>query len=266
MTCNNSDVEYSNITTTVNHPYIHQLPDILATTIQSFHQYSNIKCVIYRLNQFNGYNFVEFYMPNLKLLTVPIFNENITNDVGNHTRHDNVVDILQNKLTTINGTKRYKGYIIHNNEAYAVIQLRNNRDIDDWVVIWDILANKHLHGSNIDETLVNFFTTHCKLSQLYINDKLCISPIVLYYHVPDNIIEYISKYKTCQYTQRDNGPLIKLHQYHDGDNVRNLCFITDVDTSTVYSDLELNEYIKVKEHDTTIYVFKHDLNILPIVK
>ena len=261
---NNIAVPINILNTIVQHPYIEHLAhttDIFSILLSQ----SEIKILLYRINHINGHHYVDYYIPNSSLLTIPGFKESC--DTDNYpNREDTFVGYLNTCLADIPGTKRYKGYLIHDNELYVVVQTRDNHHVEGWSVLWDILANKQIYGVRYDSSLMDFFTKHHKLSELYINDTMCILPSVLYCQVSDSSIDYIRKYRSCQYVQREITSLIKLHRFSLDDNVRNLCFIKDTDVTKTYLDIETNDYIILDEYNTITYIFKHDDNIISFVK
>lgn len=252
------------LNTIVQHPYVEDLPHNTDTLTHLMYE-TDIKILLYRINRLNEHYYVEYYIPNSGLLILPGIKE-FTNASNCYKIDDTFIGYLKTYLSQIPGTKRYKGYLTHDKEPYVIVQTRDNHEVDDWVVIWDILANKQIYGVLFDNTLIDFFAKYHNLSELYINDTMCILPSVLYCQVPTTTVEYVRKHKSCQYTQREMTPLIKLHRFSIGDNVRNLCFIKDTDISKTYLDIEMNDYIILDEDNTINYIFKHDTNILSLVK
>lgn len=252
------------LNTIVQHPYIEHL-DHSIDGLSHLIDRSNIKILMYRISHLNRHHYVEYYIPDSKLLTIPGLRE--SNDMSiYHKTDETIIKHLKLHISPVPGTKRYKGYLLHNGDLYIVVQVRNNNTTDGWSLIWDILANKHIYGISFDSLTTDFFIRHHKLSHLYIDDKLCILPTVLYCQVPNNRTDYIRKYRSCQYVQREITPLIKLHSFSLGDNVRNLCFIKDTEISKTYLDIETNDYIIIDEYNIITYIFKHDTDILSFVK
>jgi hypothetical protein len=252
------------LNTIVQHPYIEHLAHTTNNLTHLIGQ-SEVKILLYRINHVNGHHYVDYYIPNTRLLTIPGFKD--SSDTNNYpSKEYTFIGYLKTHLADIPGTKRYKGYLIHNTEPYIVVQTRDNHNVDGWCVLWDVLANKQIYGLRYDSSLMEFFTKHHKLSELYINDTMCILPSVLYCQVPESNIDYVRKYRSCQYVQREITPLIKLHRFSLDDNVRNLCFITDTDITNTYLDIETNDYIILDEYNTITYIFKHDADIISFVK
>lgn len=262
------DIRDSNniLNSIVQHPYIEHLDhNINGFSHLPDRSKINLKILMYRISHLNGHHYVEYYTPNSSLLTIPALKN--TNDTTMYLNNDEtIIEYVNTHLASIPGIKRYKGYLLHHTEIYLIVQSRNNDTTDGWSVIWDILANKHLYGIQYDSSTLDFFIRHHKLSHLYVDNKMCILPTVLYCQVPTNKIDYIRKHKSCQYVQRENTPLIELHLFSIQDNVRNLCFIKDTDLSKTYLDIEMNDYIILNEHKHNIYVFKQDNNVLSFVK
>jgi hypothetical protein len=202
-----------------------------------------IRLIVYRINTYKENNVVEFYLIS-HFLSTDI-------DIG-----DNIATAVNNTLQHVVGTKRLSGYVMVDNIRHVFVQVRNNRSITaslasstsassstNWLTIWDIIVNKHYFGEKIDQNVVDFFTANCEISNLIINRRLCIKPIVLYSYADKSHTEYIKKHNSIQYCQRENDMLIKLNQYKNGDNIRSICFIEDAEFSDTYGGLRERDFI-----------------------
>lgn len=218
------------------HPFIDQLDNELNNK-------ENTNLIIYRINKHNNFNYIEYYLNNI-------------NCNGN-------INIILENLKDIDGIKRVKGYLKIGKENYTIVQLRRNKDINNWVTIWDIIINKHYYGEKIDEKCILFFLRYHKLDDLYIKETLCKKPIILYCYVDNVYKNYVNKNNTIQYCQNKNNILINLSEFKEGDNVRNICFLDDKEVS---NDLLENDYIIEKKGNNYNWVIKNDKNIISFLK
>lgn len=238
------DIQYKNeltlrqgniLDTIVQHPFMEK---ISTNTYDSLTVDSpcreKIHLIVYRINTYKENNVVEFYLKS-HFLSTDI-------DIG-----DNIATAVNNTLHHITGTKRLSGYIMVGNIRHVFVQVRNNRSSSapssNWLTIWDIIVNKHYFGEKIDQNVIDFFTANCEISNLLINRRLCIKPIVLYSYADKSHTEYIKKHNSIQYCQRENDILIKLNQYKSGDNIRSICFIEDAEFSDTYGGLRERDFI-----------------------
>ena len=231
---NDSTVRPGNILDTiVQHPFMEK---ISTNTYDSLTVDSpcreKIHLIVYRINTYNANNVVEFYLKS-HFLSTDI-------DIG-----DNIATAVNNTLHHIIGTKRLSGYIMVGNIRHVFVQVRSNSSSSssNWLTIWDIIVNKHYFGEKIDQNIVDFFTENCEISNLLINRRLCVKPIVLYSYADKSHTEYIKKHNSIQYCQRENDILIKLNQYKSGDNIRSICFIEDAEFSDTYGGLRERDFI-----------------------
>ena len=139
---------------------------------------------------------------------------------------------------------------------------------------------QHYFGEKIDQNIIDFFTANCEISNLILNRRLCVKPIVLYSYADKSHTEYIKKHNSIQYCQRENDILIKLNQYKSGDNIRSICFIEDTEFSDTYGDLRTRDFIIMNSHksltngnqeqessDNDIrWIFKNERNIFSHIK
>ena len=271
---NDSIVRSGNILDTiVQHPFMEK---ISTNTYDSLTVDSpcreKIHLIVYRINTYNANNVVEFYLKS-HFLSTDI-------DIG-----DNIAAAVNNTLHHITGTKRLSGYIMIGNIRHVFVQVRNNRSSSapssNWLTIWDIIVNKHYFGEKIDQNVIDFFTANCEISNLLINRRLCIKPIVLYSYADKSHTEYIKKHNSIQYCQRENDILIKLNQYKSGDNIRSICFIEDAEFSDTYGGLRERDFIimnsqkspisgnqdqEPSDNDNIKWVFKNERNLFSHIK
>ena len=273
---NDSTLRPGNILDTiVQHPFMEK---ISTNTYDSLTVDSpcreKIHLIVYRINTYNANNVVEFYLKS-HFLSTDI-------DIG-----DNIAAAVNNTLHHITGTKRLSGYIMIGNIRHVFVQVRNNRSSSapssNWLTIWDIIVNKHYFGEKIDQNVIDFFTANCEISNLLINRRLCIKPIVLYSFADKSHTEYIKKHNSIQYCQRENDILIKLNQYKSGDNIRSICFIEDAEFSDTYGGLRERDFIimnnsqkshitgsqeqESSDNDNDIrWIFKNERNIFSHIK
>ena len=275
---NDSTLRPGNILDTiVQHPFMEK---ISTNTYDSLTVDSpcreKIHLIVYRINTYNANNVVEFYLKS-HFLSTDI-------DIG-----DNIAAAVNNTLHHITGTKRLSGYIMIGNIRHVFVQVRNNRSSSapssNWLTIWDIIVNKHYFGEKIDQNVIDFFTANCEISNLLINRRLCIKPIVLYSYADKSHTEYIKKHNSIQYCQRENDILIKLNQYKSGDNIRSICFIEDAEFSDTYGGLRERDFIimnnsnksqitgnqdqeqESSDNNTDIrWIFKNERNIFSHIK
>ena len=241
---NDSTVRPSNILDTiVQHPFMEKfsINTYDSLTVDSPCR-EKIYLIVYRINTYNTNNVVEFYLKS-HFLSTDI-------DIG-----DNIATAVNNTLYHVTGTKRLSGYIMVGNIRHVFVQVRNNRSSSaasasssNWLTIWDIIVNKHYFGEKIDQNVIDFFTANCEISNLLINRRLCVKPIVLYSYADKSHTEYIKKHNSIQYCQRENDILIKLNQYKSGDNIRSVCFIEDTEFSDTYGDLRTRDFIIMNSH------------------
>jgi|LauGreDrversion4_2_1035121.scaffolds.fasta_scaffold12310_5 hypothetical protein len=225
----------------VRHPFV----DNLDTNINNISKCgNNINIVVYRLNTYNNNHYVEFYLPDGCLISL--------------TRADRLLDSIKYNIKDIHGTKRLKGVLTWDNQPYIFVQVRDNKQPTDWLVLWDIVANKHVYGNCINSNTIDFFLKHHKFNDLYIDNRICLKPVVLYCNIDSKYKVYVSNYKSIQYCTRNNSPLIELHNYIDGDNVRNLCFIQDEPISSSSTNLNKTSVVIQRDNIHTQWVFKTD--------
>ena len=274
---NDSTVRPGNILDTiVQHPFMENISTntYTALTVDSPCR-EKIYLIVYRINTYNANNVVEFYLKS-HFLSTDI-------DIG-----DNIATAVNNTLYHVTGTKRLSGYIMVGNIRHVFVQVRNNRSSSsssaNWLTIWDIIVNKHYFGEKIDQNVIDFFTANCEISNLLINRRLCIKPIVLYSYADKSHTEYIKKHSSIQYCQRENDILIKLNQYKSGDNIRSVCFIEDTEFSDTYGDLRTRDFIIMNSqksltngnqeqesnhndnHNDIRWIFKNERNIFSHIK
>jgi hypothetical protein len=224
---------YDNI---LQHPYIENLN-------LDLNKRENTKLIIYRMNKINKDTFIEYYLNTINCL-------------------DDRKTILEN-LSDIEGTKRIKGNIHIEGNKYTIVQIRNNNKIDNWVILWDILINKHYYGEKIDEKFIKFFINHYNIDDLYIKEKICKKPSILYTLVDNKYKNYINKYNSIQYCQNEKSVLMYLSEFTEGDNVRNICFVEDIE---IDNDLVNKNYMIERKDGKYWWIFKNDYNIISFLK
>lgn len=269
---NDSTVRPGNILDTiVQHPFMEKISTntYASLTVDSPCR-EKIHLIVYRINTYNANNVVEFYLKS-HFLSTDI-------DIG-----DNIATAVNNTLHHVAGIKRLSGYVMVGNIRHVFVQVRNNRAVSsssNWLTIWDIIVNKHYFGEKIDQNVIDFFTANCEISNLILNRRLCVKPIVLYSYADKSHTEYIKKHSSIQYCQRENDILIKLNQYKSGDNIRSICFIEDTEFSDTYGDLRTRDFIIMNSHksltngnqeqelsDNDIrWIFKNERNIFSHIK
>lgn len=254
------DVHTTLLDTIVRHPYVENLSLDLNNLSQCREK---IHLIIYRINKYGENTSVEFYL---------------TNDFLSLRMREGLLlsTHLNDTLRHIPGTKRIKGDILFENNIYAFVQVRDNTDHLNWLSMWDIIVNKQYFGEKISDNVIDFFTLNCEISTLILNKKKCMSPIVLYSHIDMCRFTYINKSRSIQYCQRENSPLIRLNTYKENDNVRTICFIEDMEFSDTLNDLADNNYIIIKDGNTTgntddnknniYWIFKNEKYIFSYVK
>ena len=279
---NDSTVRPGNILDTiVQHPFMEKfsINTYDSLTVDSPCR-EKIYLIVYRINTYNTNNVVEFYLKS-HFLSTDI-------DIG-----DNIATAVNNTLHHVTGTKRLSGYVMVGNIRHVFVQVRNNRSSSsasapsssNWLTIWDIIVNKHYFGEKIDQNVIDFFTANCEISNLILNGRLCVKPIVLYSYADKSHTEYIKKHNSIQYCQRENDMLIKLNQYKSGDNIRSICFIEDTEFSDTYGDLRTRDFIIMNsqksltngnqdqeqessdnDNDNIKWIFKNERNIFSHIK
>lgn len=281
---NDSTVRPGNILDTiVQHPFMEKfsINTYDSLTVDSPCR-EKIYLIVYRINTYNTNNVVEFYLKT-HFLSTDI-------DIG-----DNIATAVNNTLHHVTGTKRLSGYVMVGNIRHVFVQVRNNRystaslasatPSSNWLTIWDIIVNKHYFGEKIDQNVIDFFTANCEISNLILNGRLCVKPIVLYSYADKSHTEYIKKHNSIQYCQRENDMLIKLNQYKSGDNIRSVCFIEDTEFSDTYGGLRERDFIIMNsqksltngnqdqeqescdnDNDNIKWIFKNERNIFSHIK
>lgn len=235
----------------VQHPFIDDLSVNLDKI--SFGKHKLI-LILYRINKHIESSYVEYYLPNGNFL-LPILSGN-----------ENLLDDLKKTIGDLPGAKRIKGTMFVNDQCYIFVQVRNNKLPNDWLVSWDILANKHVFGENITKTTSDMFLKLHKCDDLYLNNQICIKPIVLYCNTEERYRSYVDKHKTIQYCTTEGGPLISLHGYQTNDNVRNICFVGYNEITTNLSSLHDHPYITLLNESITNWIFRYDSVIISYMK
>jgi len=213
----------------LNHPFIDKL-ELIELEINY--------CILYRFNKFNKFYYLEYYIINV-----------------NNCCYNDILD----EINYIKGIKKVKGTIQFKNNNYILIQVRGNSEIENWVVLWDIIITQSYFGLKYDRNIIDFFYTHNQLDNLFIKNNICLKPLVLYAYVDIMYKKYIKLQKSIQYCQNINSSLIELSNYKNDDNVRNLCFINDID---ICKKNESDNYCIINNN----WVFKNDKDILSLIK
>ena len=213
----------------INHPFIDKL-QLIELEINY--------CILYRFNKFKDFYYLEYYIVNV-----------------NNCCYSNILD----EINYIKGSKKIKGTIQFKNNNYILIQVRENKEIEKWIVLWDIIINQSYFGLKYDRDIVDFFYTYNQLDNLFIKNNICLKPLVLYASVDIMYKKYITSHKSIQYCQNINTSLIELSNYKNDNNVRNLCFINDID---ICKKNESDNYYIINNN----WVFKNDKDILSLIK
>lgn len=250
----------------VQHPFI----NTLSTNIDSFSLKDNdiqaCNIILYRIRHYNDYHYVEYY--------VPYNTQNKCREIvkyNNYSYSDCLVKYVNDHIDHIGGRKRLKGYILYNNELFGIVQVRDtniNTNTNHWITLWDIIAYKQVFREKIQNNIIYFFMEYNRLSALYINNHQCIMPMILYCNIPTTYSEYIQNTGSIQYCQRENGPLIILNNNYTSEynNIRNLCFIQDIDFS-ITNDIQQDKSYSVNKYENILqYIFKTDEYIISYIK
>jgi hypothetical protein len=75
--------------------------------------------------------------------------------------------------------------------------------------------------------------------------------------------KYINKNNSIQYCQNERNVLIYLSEFTEGDNVRNICFVEDIE---IDNDLANKNYIIERKDKKYRWIFKNDNNIISFLK
>ena len=190
---NDSTIPSGNILDTiVQHPFMENISTntYAYLTVKSPCR-EKIHLIVYRINTYKENNVVEFYLKS-DFLSTDI-------NIG-----DNISTVVNDTLHHVAGTKRLSGYIMVGNIRHVFVQVRNTRTVSsstssassssNWLTIWDIIVNKHYFGVKIDQNVVDFFTANCEISNLILNRRLCVKPVILYSYADKSHTEYIKKH------------------------------------------------------------------------
>jgi hypothetical protein len=85
----------------------------------------------------------------------------------------------------------------------------------------------------------------------------------LYTVIDNKYKKYINKYNSIQYCQNERNVLIYLSEFTEGDNVRNICFVEDIE---IDNDLVNKNYIIERKDEKYWWIFKNDYNIISFLK
>ena len=240
---NQSDINY--LDDILEHPFIDSLKSNTYPCNGSL-----VNLVLYRINRFNDFDFVEYYLLNGQFLSIIL-------------SHDSKKDIESIPLP---GKKRLKGCLTLNDENYVMIQVMNTNDNIDWITIWDVIVNASVYGEKIQQKVMLFFRDNNTMSNLIIKNKVVSKPIILYCLVDDKYLNYIRKTNTVQFCQDKHTNLITLGDYIENDNVRNICFVDDCDLKyDINNELNISDYIILKG-STTKWIFKNHTKIISHTK
>ena len=276
----------------IQHPFIDTLPmDIISSPdFNCLNNSVKYNVILYRIQHHNNNHYVEFYLPYIHS-SESLFNieyHSTTENIDKPISNSNLLKYLKDHINSIPGVKRFKGHIIHNNIVYTIVQVRD-KNIDDisnnmnrnhsyynynnWLTLWDIIAYKHSFREKIDTNVVDFFVKNHTIAYLFLNKQKCLLPVILYCNVSNIYNSFIKKNKTVQYCQGENGPTIHLNcdYLHELNNVRNVCFIKDIDIHTSVDILQNESCIILNNNNNNNsnslnYLFKNDNNILSYIK
>ena len=271
----------------IQHPFIDTLPmDIISSPGLNYCINNSVKynVILYRIQHHNNNHYVEFYLPYIHS-SESLFNieYHSTEDTGKPISNSNLLKYLKSHIQSIPGLKRFKGHITHKNTVYSIVQVRDKNIDDDskntdrndsyynynnWLTLWDIIAYKHSFREKIDTNIVDFFVKNHMIAYLFLNKQKCVLPVILYCNVSNIYNSFIKKNKTVQYCQGENGPIIHLNcdYLHELNNVRNVCFIKDIDIHKSVDILQNKSCIILKNSNSLNYLFKNDNNILSYIK
>lgn len=220
----------------IEHPFI----DTLTYNFDN----KNTKFIIYRLNYYNDYYYIEYLLNNY-------------HSINNET-------IINEYLNTLNGRKIIKGNLKLNNINYTIVQLRDNIEHNNWVTLYDIVVNNTYYQYHIDDSIIEFFITYNRIDNLFIKDKLCLKPIILYSNIHEKYRNYIKKYNSIQYCQnKHDNILINLNKYNDNDNVRSICFIHE---QLLNGSLKDKDFIIERKENVNYWLFKNEKKIISYIK
>jgi hypothetical protein len=181
---------------------------------------------------------------------------------------DTVVnEILKNMM----GRKKIVGNLKYNDNQYLFVQVRNNNGLNErWITTWDILANKHYFGENIQENVVDFFIHHSTISDLILHKRVCSKPITLYSNVDESYLSYIIENQCIQYCQRERGPIIVLNTWNNNhnninnndSNIKIVCFVDERNFSTSEYNLINRDSIRINRNGHIYWIFKNEIEIV----
>ena len=205
----------------IQHPFIDSI------TFDKLQLVETCYCIIYRIQDFNGYSYIEYYIDNnfLKFCFKTTYK-----------LMDIYKDIISDINIKIKGIKKFKGIYKYNNDDYVFIKVRTNTDTKNWINLWDIVVEKHYFGEKIHNNVIDFFTNNNNISDLKLNKHICLKPNILYCHIDEKYLSYVSNNKSIQYCQDDS--LIKLHEFKNHDNIRVICFMDFDDSIYIKSNNE----------------------------
>jgi hypothetical protein len=234
----------------IQHPFIDNIDFNECQLLKTFY------VIFYRLNKFNEFNYVEYYI-NDNFLKVSLKFETKILDI-----YDNIVVETDKK---INGVKRLKGIYDYNDNKYMFIQVRENNNTNKWVNLWDIVVANHYFGKRFDNHVIDFFINNDNVSNLKMNKQILLKPNILYCHIDEKYLSYVDKHNSIQYCQDDS--LIKLHRFNKNDNVRVICFM-NFDKFNSYGsnneNLKKNGFIIDKINKC--WIFQNEDNLLIHIK
>jgi hypothetical protein len=231
----------------IQHPFINNI------TYNRFQMLKECYIIFYRINVFNKYHYVEYYINN------NFSKISLTTETTAFNIFENIIIETEK---TIRGIKRFKGIYEHNDNQYMFIQIRENITTNMWVNLWDIVVYNHYFGERFHTEVIDFFVDNNSISNLKLNNQIILKPSVLYCRVNDMYLPYIDKHKSIQHCQDDS--LIKLTRYRKDDNVRVICFIT-FDKKLIKPDnddsLRINEFVIDKINKCWIFKNEDKLSI-----
>jgi hypothetical protein len=234
----------------IQHPFIDNIDFNECQLLKTFY------VIFYRLNKFNEFNYVEYYI-NDNFLKVSLKVETKILDI-----YDNIVVETDKK---INGVKRLKGIYDYNDNKYMFIQVRENTNTNLWLNLWDIIVSNHYFGKQINSNIIDFFINNNTISNLKVNNQIIMKPTVLYCQIDDKYLSYVDKHNSIQYCQDDS--LIKLTKFNKNENVRIICFMNfdkfDI-TDSNNENLQKNGFVIDKINKC--WIFQNEDNLFIHVK
>jgi hypothetical protein len=201
------------------------------------------KFIIYRLNNYHNYPYIEYFLNDYEAI--------------------NTESIINNYLKIISGRKIIKGNIYFNGTNYTIIQLRENANINNWVTLWDIIVYHKYYKCHIDDNTINFFIENNKIDNLFVSNKLCLKPIVLYCNINEKYRKYVEHHNSIQYCHNNDYDMLIYLNNNTNYNIRCVCF---VDEEELNGTLKNKDFFIEKNNNEYYWIFKSEKNIRSYIK